>query len=294
MALVISLPAACGKSSVRVFATPDDAGSALLTAAKSGDHTTLVAIFGPDSKELVSSGDAVQDKNAVDAFTARYELMHRWRRMNDGTQVLVVGADNFSFPIPLKKNDSGKWFFDTAEGKEEILNRRIGRNELAVIDICKAAAGAEDDYFSQLHDGSTTNQYAVKFLSDPGKQNGLYWKSQEGQAQSPLGPLAAFATSEGYSVKPDAHAPFYGYYFRMLKGQSSKAPSGAMDYVVNGKMTRGFAIVAYPAKYGNSGVMTFIINQDGLLLQKDLGQTTTETATTMTEFDPDATWSSVE
>lgn len=294
MALVISFPTACSKSSVRVFATPDDAGSALLTAAKSGRQNTLVAIFGPDSKELVSSGDAVQDKNAVDAFTTRYELMHRWRKMSDGTQVLVVGADNFSFPIPLKKNESGKWFFDTAEGKEEILNRRIGRDELAVIDICKAAAGAEDDYFSQLHDGSTTNQYAMKFISDPGKQNGLYWKPQEGQAHSPLGPLAAFATSEGYSVKPDAHTPFYGYYFRMLKGQSSKAPSGAMDYVVNGKMTRGFAIVAYPAKYGNSGVMTFIINQDGLLLQKDLGQTTTETATTMTEFDPDATWSSVE
>ncbi len=188
----------------------------------------------------------------------------------------------------------GQWFFDTAAGKDEILSRRIGRNELAIIDVCRAVADAQAEYFSQLHDGETTNQYAMKFISDPGKQNGLYWKSPEGQPESPLGPLAAFASSEGYSAKPDAHTPFHGYYFRMLKGQSSKAPGGAKDYVVNGKMAGGFAFVAYPAEYGNSGVMTFIINQDGVLLQKDLGKTTTETATAMTEFDPGAGWKPVE
>ena len=298
--LLLAIPIAltsCGKSdkaAVRMFATPDAAGSAFLAAARSDNQTELLAIFGPDSKELISSGDAVQDKEVVEAFVARYDVMHRWRGLGDGDQVLLVGADNFAFPIPLKKNPRAQWYFDTAAGKEEILNRRIGRNELAIIDVCQAVADAQAEYFSRLHDGSTTKQYAVKFISDPGKHNGLYWEAAEGQPESPLGPLAAFATSEGYSARADAHMPFHGYYFRMLKGQSSKAPSGAKTYFVDGKMTEGFAIVAYPAEYGNSGVMTFIINQDGLLLQKDLGKTTAETATAMTEFDPDTTWSPVQ
>jgi len=277
-----------------MFATPDDAGNALLAAAKSGDQAALLLMFGPDSKELISSGDPVQDRNTVDAFAKGYDVMHRWRRMADGSQILLVGADNFAFPIPLKKADGGQWFFDTAAGKEEILNRRVGGNELAVIEACRAAADAQAEYFSQLHDGAATRQYAVKFISDPGKQNGLYWPSPEGKPQSPLGPLAAFATSEGYNVKPDAHTPFHGYYFRMLQGQSNKAPGGAKEYVVNGKMVGGFAFVAYPAEYGNSGVMTFMIDQDGVLLQKDLGKATTETATAMSEFDPDSGWSPVQ
>jgi hypothetical protein len=235
----------------------------------------------------------VQDKKAVDAFVAGYGVMHRWRRMGDGAQMLLVGADNFPFPIPLKQSNGGRWYFDTAAGKEEILNRRIGRNELTVIDVCEAVADSQAEYFLQLHDGATTKQYAVKFISDPGKHNGLYWESAGGQPQSPLGPLAAFATSEGYSTKADAHTPFHGYYFQMLKGQTSRAPGGAKVYLVDGKMTGGFAIVAYPAEYGNSGVMTFIINQDGLLLQKDLGKATTEAATEMTEFNPDPGWSPV-
>jgi hypothetical protein len=235
----------------------------------------------------------VQDKNIGNAFAAGYDVMHRWRRMPDGGQILLVGADNFPFPIPLKKNDGGQWFFDTAAGKDEILNRRIGRNELAIIEVCEAVADAEAEYFSGVHDGETTKQYALKFISDPGKQNGLYWKSPEGQPESPLGPLAAFATSEGYTAKPEGHTPFHGYYFRMLKGQGKNAPGGAKDYVVDGKMVGGFAFVAYPAEYGNSGVMTFMINQDGVVLQKDLGKTTTETATAMTEFDPDSSWSPV-
>lgn len=294
--LVISL-AACSKSdkpSLRVFATPDEAANALVTAAKSGNQTALLAIFGPGSKELISSGDPVQDKKNATAFTARYDVMHRWRRMADGSQILLVGADNFAFPIPLNKNASGHWFFDTAAGRQEVLNRRVGRNELAIIEVCEAVADAQAEYFSQLHDGATTKQYALKFISDPGKHNGLYWKSLEDQPESPLGPLAAFATAEGYSVKPDAHTPFHGYYFRMLKGQSSKAPGGAKSYVVDGKMVGGFALVAYPAEYGNSGVMTFIINQDGVLLQKDLGKKTAETATAMSEFDPDPGWRPVE
>jgi Protein of unknown function (DUF2950) len=282
------------KPSMNVFASPDDASHALLAAAKSGDQNSVLAIFGPDSTEVIYSGDAVQDKNAAAAFVAEYEVMHRWRKMPDGAQMLLVGADNFPFPIPLKKNDDGKWFFDTAAGKNEVLNRRIGRNELAIIEVCGAVADAQAEYFSQLHDGEKTKQFATKFISDSGKQNGLYWKSPDGQPASPLGPLAAFATAEGYSAKPEGQTAFHGYYFRMLKGQTDKAPGGARDYVVNGKMTGGFAFVAYPAEYGNSGVMTFMINQDGMLLQKDLGKTTRETATAMNEFDPDAGWTYVE
>jgi hypothetical protein len=265
----------------------------LLAAAKSRDQKALIDIFGPDSKEVLYSGDAVQDKNVGAAFVAAYEVMHRWRKMPDGDQILLVGADNFALPIPLKKNPQGEWFFDTAAGKDEILNRRIGRNELAIIAACGAVADAQAAYFAQPHDGEKAKQYAAKFISDTGKQNGLYWKALDGQSASPLGPLAAFATAEGYSAKPEGHTAFHGYYFRMLKGQTDKAPGGAKGYVVNGKMTGGFAFVAYPAEYGNSGVMTFIINQDGVLLQKDLGKGTAEVATAMTEFDPDPSWTIV-
>ncbi|MGB0122578.1 MAG: DUF2950 domain-containing protein [Silvibacterium sp.] len=296
MALLL-LVAACNKTEkplFRTFVSPDAAGNGLLEAAKSGDQNALLAIFGPGSKEVISSGNAVQDKATVDAFVAAYGVMHRWREMPDGSQILLVGADNFAFPIPLKKNSGGQWSFDTAAGKDEILRRRVGRNELAVIDVCGALANAQAEYFSQRHDDGSTKQYAPKFISDTGKQNGLYWESRDGQPTSPLGPLVAFATTEGYSAKPNSHEPFHGYYFHMLYRQGSHAPGGAKDYMVQGKMTGGFAFVAYPAQYGNSGVMTFIINQDGVLLQKDLGKTTTETAAAMSQFDPDSSWTLVE
>jgi hypothetical protein len=292
LALTIPL-SACSKSdkpSVRVFATPDDASDALATAVKSGDQIALRVIFGPDAKEVLSSGDAVQDRNDDKAFTAHYEVRHRWRNLEDGTQILLVGADDIPFPIPLSGNSSGLWFFDTAAGKKHILNHRISRNEEATIAACHAIDDAQAVYFSQLHDGGTTKQYAMKFISDPGKQNGLYWTSGDGQLESPLGPLLAFATSEGFSVKPDSHSPFHGYYFRMLKGQTDKAKGGAKQYVVDGKMVGGFAFVAYPAEYGKSGVLTFMANQEGVLLQKDLGEATTEKATGMSEFDPDRGW----
>jgi hypothetical protein len=295
LALIVSL-AACNKSdnsSVKLFASPDDAGNGLLEAAKSGDLNAVLAVFGPESKDTIFSGDAVQDKTTVERFVAAYGTMHRWRKMPDGAQILIIGADNFAFPIPLKKNGGGQWFFDTAAGKDEILARRVGRNELAVIDVCGALADAQAEYFSAPHNGASTKQYALKFISDTGQQNGLYWDSPQDQPKSPLGPLVAFATDEGYSVKPNSHAPFHGYYFHMLARQGAGAPGGAKDYVVDGKMAGGFAFVAYPAEYGNSGVMTFIINQDGVLLQKDLGKATTETAKAMTEFNPDPSWSPV-
>jgi Protein of unknown function (DUF2950) len=296
LGLIMAL-VACNKSdkpSYKVFASPEDAGNGLLQAAQSGDPNVVLAVFGQESKEIISSGDPVQDKGMADAFVAAYGVMHRWRKMPDDTQVLVIGADNFPFPIPLKKNAEGQWYFDVAAGKDEILARRVGRNELAVIDVCGALANAQAQYFSERHADGSTHQYALKFISDTGKQNGLYWDSPEGQPKSPLGPLAAFATDEGYNVKANSHAPFHGYYFHMLTRQSSRAPGGAKDYLVNGKMARGFAFVAYPAEYGNSGVMTFIINQDGLLLQKDLGKDTAATASAMTEYDPDNGWDPVQ
>jgi hypothetical protein len=292
LGLFISL-VACNKAaepSYKVFASPDDAGNGLLAAAQSGDPNTILAIFGPDTKDIVLSGDPVQDKNTASLFATAYGVMHRWRKMPDESQILLIGADNFPFPIPLKKNAAGQWYFDVAAGREEILARRIGRNELAIMDVCMALADAQSEYYSQRHDDGSTHQFAVKFISDTGKQNGLYWDSPEGQPKSPLGPLAAFATNEGYSLKPDSHVPFHGYFFHMLTRQSSHAAGGAKDYVVNGNMTAGFAFVAYPAEYRNSGVMTFIINQDGVLLQKDLGPATTQTAAAMTEFDPDPGW----
>src|SRR5271168_619179 len=297
LALILPL-ASCNRSatpekpSISVFASPDDASNALLAAAKSGDQNAVMAIFGPDSKSVVFSGDPVQDKNAAAAFAARYGVMHRWRKMPDGAQILLVGADNFPFPIPLKKNADGKWFFDTAAGKDEIVRRRIGRNELAVIDIFGALGDAQADYYSRVQGG--TKQYALKFISDPGTQDGLYWESPDGQPKSPLGPLLAYATAEGYSAKPIAHVPFHGYYFRMLTKQGSNAPGGARDYVVNGKMVGGFAFVAYPAEYRNSGVMTFMMSQDGVLVQKDLGKNTAEAAAAITEFNPDSSWTVVQ
>jgi hypothetical protein len=295
-ALIVCLPS-CSKpvkpatAEAQTYASPDDAGKALLAAAKSGNQDAMLAIFGPESKEIIDSGDPTQNKETVNAFVAAYETMHRWRKMDDKTEILVLGVDNFSFPIPLTKNGDGRWFFDTAAGKDEILARRIGRNELAAIDISAAVADAQGQYFSEHHDG--VKQYAQKFISDEGKQNGLYWPS-EGQPMSPLGPLLVFATAEGYKAKPDKHQPFHGYYYKMLDKQGPDAKGAAKNYLVNGRMTGGFAVVAYPAQYGDSGIMTFIINQSGVVYQKDLGKTTDEVAAAMTEFNPDKTWKVVE
>jgi predicted small lipoprotein YifL len=299
LALLLSL-AACNSNKppevppFKTFATSEDAGDQLFQAAKSGEQDAVLAIFGAPSKDVLLSGDPVQDKAALNAFVSGYGVMHRWRKMPDGSQILLVGADNFPFPIPLEKNAGGLWYFDTAAGKDEILRRRIGRNELAVIDVCGALAQAQAQYFSQVHADGSSRQYALKFISDPGKQNGLYWESQQGQPASPLGPLAAFATQEGYSAKQNAHQPFHGYYFHMLNRQGAQAPGGAKDYVVGGKMVSGFAFVAYPAEYGNSGVMTFMLNKDGVLLQKDLGKNTADIASAMSEFIPDASWTVVQ
>jgi len=300
VALILSL-ASCSKQQKpaetqapvvqKTFASPDDAATALVDAAKSDNRDAMLAIFGPGSKDLIYSGDAAEDKASYAGFASDYDAMHRWRKLDNGNELLVTGADNKVFPIPLKKNAAGQWSFDTEAGKQEILARRIGRNEMAAIDVCAAIADAQRQYFLQPHDG--VKQYAQKFISDESKQDGLYWPSPEGQPRSPLGPLVAFATAEGFKLKPDSHQPFHGYYFHMLDKQGADAKGGAKNYVVNGKMTGGFAVVAYPAQYGDSGIMTFILNQTGVAYQKDLGKTTDEIAAAMTEFNPDNSWKPV-
>ncbi len=273
------------------FASPEAAGKALMEAAKSQNKDTMLAIFGPGSKELIYSGDATEDKDAMEGFVQAYGVMNRWRTLPDGSELLLVGADNQAFPIPLKKNSSSQWYFDTEAGRQEILARRIGRDEIAAIDVCAALADAQAEYFAQKHDG--VKQYAQKFISDPGKQNGLYWESAEGQPRSPVGPLVAFATDEGYNVKSNPHQAFHGYFFRILDKQGPDAKGAAKSYITNGKMTGGFAYVAYPATYNDTGVMTFIVDDNRVVYQKDLGKDTAEQAKAMTEFNPDKSWTAL-
>jgi hypothetical protein len=201
-----------------------------------------------------------------------------------------VGAENWPMPIPLVKNNNGVWYFDTEAGKQEILYRRIGRNENDAIEVLHTLVDAQRDYASETHDGDKTKHYAMKFLSDEGKQNGLYWKTNDNESPSPIGPLIVAATGEGYAMKQGQQAPFHGYYYRILTKQGAAAKGGARDYIVNGQLTRGFALVAYPAEYRNSGVMTFIVNQDGVVYERDLGQDTGKLAGAMSVFDPDNTW----
>ena len=294
---VVVLVASCNKqekpqTANDKFASPDDAAKALVAAAKSGNGDAVLAVLGPGSKDVVSSGDATSDRADLAGFASDYDVMHRWRKLPNGSLLLITGADNKTFPLPLKKSGDSQWSFDVQAGKEEIAARRIGRDELAAMDICWEIADAQREYFSQRHDGA--KQYAQRFISDEGQRNGLFWPEVSGQPRSPLGPLIAFATAQGLTVRPNQHQPFYGYYFAMLDKQGSDAKGGAKNYVANGKMTGGFAILAYPAQYRDSGIMTFIINQNGVLLQKDVGPTTSEVASAMTEFNPDSTWKPVE
>lgn len=264
----------------KTFASPSEAGAALLAAAQSGDRAALLAIFGPEGEQILFTGDAVRDKASLADFVAAYRRMNRWRRIKAGGQTLYVGPDNYAFPVPLDQNPSGQWYFDTAAGKDEILARRIGKNELTTIAACEATAGSQKKYFSQIHDDSTVHEYAQKFVSDPGKQNGLYWPATEGRP-SPLDDLGDFGKVIAANAG-DQPPLFNGYYYRILTRPGDLA---------NGKMTRGFAILAYPAEYRNSGLMTFIIGKDGVVYQKDLGEKTGEVALAMTEFNLADGWS---
>lgn len=278
------------QASPRTFASPDDAGKAIFEAAKSGNQETVLAIFGPQTKDLIYTGNAAEDKASLDGFVQAYQVMNRWRKLGDGSELLLVGADNQAFPIPLK-NAAGHWYFDAVAGKDEMIARRIGRDEIVAVDVSEALADSQAQYFAQKHGG--VKQYAQKFISDAGQQNGLYWQSAQGSPRSPLGPLVAFATEEGLKVKPDSAQPFYGYYFQQLDKQGPAAKGGAKTYVVNGKMTGGFAYVAYPAKYGNTGIKTFIVNQDGVVYEKNLGKDTADLAKAVTKFNPDQSWTAL-
>jgi hypothetical protein len=294
-----SLLVGCAQSSdasgQRVFTTPERAVADLETAARAGDTAELSAIFGPDGREVISSGDPVADQLQREVFTVAMEQGWRVRNTDAGTKELIVGDENWPFPIPLVRDGNG-WRFDTKAGATEILARRIGRNELAAIGTMQLAVVAQREYALGVHDGKGPGVYARNIRSTPGTQDGLYWPANNpGDAPSPLGDLAAEAESEGYSVEGhDGPIPFRGYSYRILTGQGPDAPGGAMEYIVGGEMRRGFALLAFPVEYGNSGIMSFIVNQSGLIFEADLGEDTRAVADSITRYDPDDRWSLVD
>ena len=279
----------------RSFASPGEAVQALVKAVKAGDMDALAAILGPEGRPLISSGDAVADKQEREHFVRSYEQSNKLERPTETKAVLVIGQDQWPLPIPVVKEGEA-WRFDTAAGKEEILNRRIGRNELSAMQVCLAYVDAQREYARVARESDGVLAYAMKFRSDEGKQNGLYWPTKEGEESSPLGVLVANARAEGYSRKASGGkpTPYHGYFYRILTAQGTDAPGGAYDYVVKGKMIGGFALVAYPAQYGVSGVMTFIVNHEGVVYEKDLGTDTEKIALAMQTYNPDHTWKKAE
>jgi DUF2950 family protein len=270
------------------FKSPDDAATALVAAVKSGIKQDVLKVLGSDGDDIINSGDEVADKAAREKFLAAYDAKHAVKV--DGKRAsLVIGADNFPFPIPLTQTKTG-WAFDTAEGRQEILYRRIGRNELDAIQTSLAYVDAQNEY-AEKDRGDGVGVYAQRIVSSPGKKDGLYWPSEAND--SPLGELAADASAEGYKAGSEPQ-PYHGYYYRILTQQGQSAPGGAMSYIAKGKMIGGFALVAYPADYGNSGVMTFIVSHAGTVYQKDLGENTEARVKTMTSFDPDKSWTKVD
>jgi Protein of unknown function (DUF2950) len=270
------------------FATPEDAASALVQAVKAHDRSATLAILG-NADDWISSGDAVADRAMGDRFVAAYETKHSFVRKNGDSATLVVGNDEYPFAFPIVKSGD-RWRFDTKAGKEELLARRIGENELSAIKVLEAIVDAQMEYASMDRNGDGVLDYAQKFASSPGKHDGLHWPTKEGEPPSPLGPLVARAAGEGYAKKGSGPTAYHGYYFRLLRGQGKNAAGGALDYVVHGREIGGFAVIAYPAKYGSSGIMTFLVNQDGKVYQADLGRQTVARASTMRTYDPGEGW----
>jgi hypothetical protein len=276
------------------FASPEEAVNALVVAVKADDKKETLAILGPGGKELIFSGDEVEDKAGREKFLKAYDDKNKLEKESADKMVLHVGSNDWPLPIPIVKKIN-VWVFDTKAAKEEILNRRIGRNELNVIEVLHAHVDAQREYASKDCKGDGVVEFAQKFISTKGKRDGLYWEAKEGEEMSPLGPLVAQAAKEGYAEKPEGitFSPYHGYYYKILKGQGKHAAGGAYDYVDKGKMILGFALVAYPAHYKNSGIMTFIVNQEGIIYEKNLGKNTESIAKEMTIFDPDSTWKKV-
>lgn len=288
------------------FASPEEALQALVSSVKEKDHSSLAKLYGSDYKELLS-GDPVEDEADLNSFATAIRESARLQKVDDSNYVVVVGNDNWPAPIPLVNRD-GKWLFDTSAGVEEVLNRRIGENELSAIQTCRAYAVAQWEYYTEGdwdHDGVA--EYAQKLFSTPGKQDGLYWETAEDEKPSPLGKLIAAARAEGYGGEAktpgnagkggsekegvaEERAPYHGYYLKILTSQGAHAPGGKFSYIINGNMIAGYALVAYPAKWGNSGVMTFIVNQQGRVYEKNLGTETAKLASAMTEYNPSPSW----
>lgn len=287
------------KPSLESFSSPELAAVALIKAARANKRKAIIRLLGKDAEEWIQSGDEVQDRQGREAFIAAYDKKHGIELDGDDFATLVVGDDDFPFPIPIVKSDGG-WVFDAEEGKEEILNRRIGRNELDTIQTLLAVADAQFDYAQEDRDGDGLREYATRFLSTEGERDGLFWPTQDGEPPSPLGELVADATSEGYTAQNDKErdddetGAYHGYRFKLMQRQGQNAQGGAFEYLVDGSQIGGFAVLAYPAKYGNSGIMTFMISHDGVVYQADLGEETDSVVASIDSFDPGPGWGEVE
>ena len=276
----------------RTFASAEDASRALFDAMQGQGEQAALSILGPAGNDVLSSGDSEEDSDARVHFVVKYQEMHRFVTEAKATVTLIIGAENWPFPIPLV-NNNGSWYFDTAAGKDEILFRRIGKNELAAMDACRDLVEAQKQYFAQPP-GDVPSQFAQKLVSDEGRHDGLYWYGASDEFDSPINPLIAYARQNLPADQVGEHVPFHGYMFRILTGRGPHAAGGAKDYIVEGKMSAGFAFVAYPVEYRSSGVMTFIVDESGTIYEKDLGPDTTKLAQAMTTYDPDSTWHKVE
>ncbi|GAB4343846.1 MAG: DUF2950 domain-containing protein [Candidatus Abyssubacteria bacterium] len=292
VAILLSLSACATTQSVSQtsFASPEEAMNALVGAVRAENIDALRAMLGPDSDEVLSSGDEVADKAGRALFVQEFDDKHGIEEAGDKA-ILSVGKDDWPFPIPVVK-EGDRWRFDTVAGKDELLNRRIGRNELSVIEVAHAYVDAQREYAKKDRDGDGVTEYAQKVRSDEGRRDGLYWETAESEEPSPLGPLAAEAAEEGYQEQGpgEKSQPYHGYFYKILTGQGMNAPGGEFDYVVHGNMLFGFGLVAYPAEYGNSGIMTFIVNHQGIVYEKDLGDETERIVKRITKYDPDTSW----
>jgi hypothetical protein len=275
------------------FESATAAVDALVTALKSGTADDLGKILGPGSEELLSSGDPVADATDREAFVARYEAKHALVPQDDGSQLLQIGEDDWPFPVPITQRD-GRWYFDGAAGADEVIFRRVGRNELGAIAVCHGFVDAQTEYAATGHDGQMAGLYAPFLISDEGEHNGLYWPTAAGEDPSPAGEFVAAAAAQGYRKSGSGEpTPYHGYYYRMLYAQGANAPGGKKDYFVDGRLVDGYALIAWPADYGVSGVKTFLVNQEGTVYEKDLGEDTASAITMIEEFDPDSSWSPV-
>lgn len=288
LALLAWVPAALAVEAER-FASPDQAAAALVAALRGGDTARVQKVLGLASPRLISSGDPVADRQARERFLTAFDQAHTIVAQGDDRAILTVGEDDWPFPIPAVRTGAG-WRFDAKAGEQEIINRRIGDNELSAIEVCLAYVDAQHDYATKDRNDDGFLEYAQRFVSRPGMHDGLYWPATDGEEESPIGPLMARARAEGYAKTEGKPTPYHGYYYRILTAQGPHAPGGALNYMVRGHLIGGFALVAYPAQYGASGIMTFIVNHDGEVFQKDLGPDTAKIAKAMTRYDPDPSW----